>query len=118
MPYPERIFEALASPARREILQLLKDGERSAGDIAAQFDMTAPSVSRHLALLRAAELIVERRAGNRIYYRLESERLALVLGDFLSSVCPTQVVQRRRRRSSAATPENAASAATSKGESS
>ena len=116
MPYPERVFEALASPARREILQLLKDGERSAGDIAAQFDMTAPSVSRHLALLRSAELIAERRAGNRIYYRLESERLALVVGDFLSSVCPTQAVQRRRRRSTASAPDSTGSATTTKGE--
>jgi len=108
MTHPERVFEALASPARREILRLLKDGEMSAGDIAGRFDMAAPSVSRHLSLLKAADLIVERRAGNRIYYRLESERLALVLGDFLSAVCPTQVVQRRRRASADTAPEKEA----------
>jgi DNA-binding transcriptional ArsR family regulator len=92
-----RVFEALSSPVRREILRMLKDGEISAGELAGHFDMTGPSVSRHLAILKAADLIAERRAGNRIYYRLEAELLALVVGDFLSSVCPTQVAARWRR---------------------
>jgi len=94
--HTERIFKALASPVRREILQYLKAGELAAGDIAARFDMAAPSVSRHLAILRAADLITERRDGNRILYRLEAEALALALNDFLSAVCPTQVLSRRR----------------------
>jgi DNA-binding transcriptional ArsR family regulator len=97
MAQAERVFEALASPTRREILRLLKDGELAAGDIAGHFDMAAPSVSRHLSVLKAADLIVERRAGNRIFYRLQAERLAHVVGDFLSTVCPTQAAGRQRR---------------------
>jgi DNA-binding transcriptional ArsR family regulator len=91
-----RVFRALADPTRRQILQELKAGERSAGDIASRFTISAPAISRHLALLEGADLVSERREGNRILYRLEPDRLASVLGDFLSAVCPTQIAQRRR----------------------
>src|SRR5579864_6234822 len=94
------IFKALADHTRRRILHDLKDGELTAGDIASRFPMSAPSVSRHLAVLRAAELVTERRDGNRIWYRLEEERLAACLGSFLSTVCPVDVVARRRRQRS------------------
>jgi|SRR5579859_7933140 len=92
-----RIFKALADPTRRQILQELKAGERSAGEIASWFEMSAPSVSRHLAILKAADLIAERRVANRILYRLMPEALASVLGDYLSAVCPTQLRWRRRK---------------------
>ncbi|MDQ6884198.1 MAG: metalloregulator ArsR/SmtB family transcription factor [Candidatus Dormibacteraeota bacterium] len=91
------IFRALADPTRREILQALRPGELAAGEIAGRFAMSAPSVSRHLSILKAAELISERRAGNRIIYRLEDDRLALTVGNFLSTICPTQIVMRTRR---------------------
>jgi DNA-binding transcriptional ArsR family regulator len=96
-----RVFRALADPTRRQILQELKAGELSAGAIAARFEISAPSISRHLAILKSADLVTERRLGTRILYRLEPERLALCLNDFLSGVCPTQIQQRRniaRRR--------------------
>lgn len=92
------IFKALADPTRREILHELKAGESSAGDIAAQFDMAAPSVSRHLSILLSAGLIRQRREGNRIFYAIQGERLANALNEFLSAVCPTQVLKRKRRR--------------------
>jgi DNA-binding transcriptional ArsR family regulator len=92
------VFKALADPTRRDILELLRGGELSAGELAARFDMAAPSVSRHLAILRGAGLVADRRQGNRIYYALAEERLAHVVGSFLSAVCPTQIVRRRRRR--------------------
>jgi DNA-binding transcriptional ArsR family regulator len=91
------VFKALADPTRRQILQDLSEGERSAGDIGAHFSISAPSISRHLSVLRAAGLVVERREANRIYYSLVEERLALCVGGFLSAVCPEQVVLRRRR---------------------
>jgi DNA-binding transcriptional ArsR family regulator len=90
------VFKALADHTRRRILHDLKDGELTAGEIASRFPMSAPSVSRHLSVLRAAELVSERRDGNRIWYRLEEERLAACLGAFLSTVCPVDVVVRRR----------------------
>ena len=95
------VFEALAHPTRRQILQDLKDGELAAGEIAARFQATGPTISRHLRVLRSAGLISERRAANRILYSLVSGRLALTVGDFLSAVCPEQIVVRevRKRRS-------------------
>ncbi|MCA8915801.1 MAG: winged helix-turn-helix transcriptional regulator [Planctomycetes bacterium] len=92
------IFRALADPTRREILQELKAGELPAGDISARFDMAAPSVSRHLSILLNAGLVAQRREGNRLYYSVQAERLATALNDFLSAVCPTQLVQRKRRK--------------------
>jgi DNA-binding transcriptional ArsR family regulator len=98
MAEDETIFKALADPTRRQVLQDLRDGELTAGEIAARFTITGPSISRHLGLLKAAGLVRERREANRIYYSLVEERLALCLGDFLSAVCPEQIVMRRRRQ--------------------
>jgi DNA-binding transcriptional ArsR family regulator len=91
------VFRALADPTRRQILQDLRDGELAAGEIASRFAMSGPSVSRHLAVLKTAGLVRDRRDGNRILYALEQDRLALIVGGFLSALCPTQVVLRRRR---------------------
>lgn len=88
------IFTALAHPTRRQILQDLKPGERTAGEIASAFSASAPTISRHLSVLRHAGLVTERRDGNRILYALAGERLALSVGDFLSTVCPEQIVLR------------------------
>jgi DNA-binding transcriptional ArsR family regulator len=60
------IFEALAHPTRRQILQDLKGGELAAGEIAAKFSASGPTISRHLGVLRNAGLVSERRDGNRI----------------------------------------------------
>jgi len=92
-----RVFRALADPTRRQILQDLRDRELPVGAIVDRFKISAPAISRHLAILSAADLVSERREGNRIYYRLEADELARHVGDFLSAVCPTQVVLRRRR---------------------
>lgn len=91
-------FRALADPTRRQILQELKGGELSAGQITALFPISGPSISRHLSILKSADLVSERRDGNRIFYKLNSEQIASALGDFLSAVCPTQIAYRRRRR--------------------
>ncbi|BEP15679.1 hypothetical protein acdb102_39900 [Acidothermaceae bacterium B102] len=94
------VFKALADPTRRQILQELQSGELNAGEIAALFPISGPSVSRHLAVLRQAGLVTERREANRIYYALVPERLALAVGGFLSAVCPQQMVMRARRKPS------------------
>ncbi|MFF0547070.1 helix-turn-helix domain-containing protein [Nocardia thailandica] len=72
-------------------------GECSAGEIAARFPISGPSISRHLGVLKAAGLVRERRVANRVYYSLVEERLALSVGRFLSAICPEQVVIRQRR---------------------
>jgi DNA-binding transcriptional ArsR family regulator len=91
------VFKALADPTRRQILEDLRLGELTAGDITARFKISAPSISRHLGLLKSAGLVTERREANRIYYSLVEERLAVCLGGFLSAVCPEQIVLRRKR---------------------
>lgn len=65
-------FKALSDPVRREILQLLKQGRMSAGDIASHFDMTQATVSYHLRTLKKAELIYETKEKNFIYYSLNT----------------------------------------------
>ncbi|RFA15501.1 transcriptional regulator [Subtercola boreus] len=111
------IFSALAHPTRRQILQDLRDGELAAGDIAARFQASGPTISRHLSVLKAAGLVTERRDSNRILYSLVGERLALSVGDFLSSVCPEQIVLRSIRKptkkATVASTNTAANAATS-----
>jgi DNA-binding transcriptional ArsR family regulator len=92
------VFRALADPTRRQILADLREGELAAGDIAARFPISGPSVSRHLSVLKAAGLVTERRDANRIYYSLVGDRLATCVGGFLSAVCPEQVVLRHGRR--------------------
>jgi DNA-binding transcriptional ArsR family regulator len=91
-----RVFRALADPTRRQILQELKASELAAGEITARFSISGPSISRHLSILKSADLVSERREGNRILYRLEPDRIASAMGDFLSTVCPTQMLHRRR----------------------
>ena len=69
------VFRALADPTRRQILSDLRGGELSAGEIAARFPISGPSISRHLSILRAAGLVTERRDANRILYSLVPEQL-------------------------------------------
>ena len=66
---------ARAGPRRREILELVRDRELSAGEIAAHFDVTRPAVSQHLTVLRESGLVVERRDGTRRLYRADSAGL-------------------------------------------
>ena len=66
----EDFFQALSSPYRREIIRLLKWDSRTAGEIAAHFDISQPSVSRHLDILRQAEIVTAERRGNQIIYSL------------------------------------------------
>src|ERR1700687_846370 len=91
------VFKALADPTRRQILEDLKPGELTAGEIVSRFRISAPSISRHLSILRNAGLVEERKDGNRVFYCLVEERLALCVGGFLSSVCPDQIVMRHNR---------------------
>ena len=77
-------FKALSDPARRDILEMLKNKPLSAGEIAKQFDMTQATVSYHLKVLKKADLIRENRKKNFIYYELNLtvlEKLMMWLSD-------------------------------------
>lgn len=75
----QNTMRALADPIRREILNLLKAGRMTAGDIVAHFDVTGAAVSRHLAVLREADLIRDTREGKYIYYELNASVLEEIL---------------------------------------
>lgn len=66
------VFKALADPTRRQILRLLSEGERTAGQLAEQFRITAPSMSHHFSVLKSADLVRARREGQQIYYALDT----------------------------------------------
>ena len=96
------VLRALEDPTRRQILQYLKTGELAAGQIVHRLPISGPCVSRHLAILKSAGLVNERRAGNRVLYRLDADRLAFTVTDFISAVCPAQISLRRRGRARSA----------------
>ena len=73
------IFKALKDPTRREILRLLGRGERTAGELAEQFDMSKPSMSHHFTVLKDAGLLTSRRDGTTIYYTLNTTVLQDVM---------------------------------------
>lgn len=76
----QETFKALSDPTRRAILDLLKSGAQTAGDIGAHFDMTAATVSHHLAVLKAAGLVSDERRGKFIYYELNVSVLDEIVG--------------------------------------
>jgi DNA-binding transcriptional ArsR family regulator len=72
----DAVFEALADPTRRRILELVATGERTAGELAAEFATSRPAVSRHLRVLRDAGLVTWRGEAQRRLYRLDAAPLA------------------------------------------
>src|SRR5213080_4154167 len=79
MPYAllvQSTIQALAEPRRRQILELVRERELSAGEIASQFEVTRPAISQHLGVLKEAGLVDERRNGTRRLYRARPQGLA------------------------------------------
>lgn len=80
------VFKALADPTRRRILRLLQGGEMTAGQLAERFDISAPSMSHHFGVLKQADLVTSRRAGQQVIYTLNTtvfqEVLAAMVGLF------------------------------------
>lgn len=68
----EATFKALADPTRRRILELLRHGEMSAGELCARFDATGATISHHLSVLKAAGLVSDEKRGKYIYYSLDT----------------------------------------------
>ena len=75
----QETMRALADPTRREILNLLKGGRLSAGEITEHFPMTAAAVSRHLSVLKEADLIRDKREGKFIFYELNASVLEEIM---------------------------------------
>jgi ArsR family transcriptional regulator len=68
----QEVLEAISDPNRRKILDLLKDGEKTAGELTAHLGITGASVSHHLNKLKAADLVIQRRQGQFIYYSIHT----------------------------------------------
>ncbi len=75
----QKTMKALSDPTRREILSALKEGSLSAGEISDRFPMSGAAVSRHLSVLKEADLIRDRREGKYIYYELNASVLEEIL---------------------------------------
>lgn len=76
-------FKALSDPTRRKILRLLREKDMSAGEIAEQFEMSKPSISHHLNMLKQAKLILDERQGQHIIYSLNTSVVQEMVGWFL-----------------------------------
>ena len=82
----DRVYAALASPPRRQAIAFLAQTALSTTDLAARFGMSAPAVSRHLAVLQRAGLVSAERQGQRVLYRLERDALLDALAALASAV--------------------------------
>ena len=71
----QQTLKALADPTRREILNLVKGGKKSAGEICEHFDISAAAISRHLSVLKDADLVYDTREGKYIYYEINTSVL-------------------------------------------
>jgi len=87
----EKLFEALASTPRRKILAYLSEVDLTAGEIAARFDMTKPSISKHLQILENAGLVRGEKRGQFVHYSLVRENLVNTLNGFIQHVCPVSI---------------------------
>ena len=84
----DKIFEALASGPRRQILAYLSEAELSTSQLAERFSMSAPAVSRHLPILENAGLVSSERQGQFVMYRLNGDNLVNNLTGFAFELCP------------------------------
>jgi len=80
------VFKALGHPDRRQLLSLLREGPRHAGDLAQEFDASWPTMSRHLSVLKEAGLVTAERQGNSILYRINTSVLEDAAGALLSLI--------------------------------
>lgn len=84
----EKVFEALSSSVRRKILAYLSATSMTAGEIADRFNITKPSLSKHLSILENAGLIKGKKKGQFIHYSLVRDNLVNTLNNFVQEVCP------------------------------
>jgi ArsR family transcriptional regulator, arsenate/arsenite/antimonite-responsive transcriptional repressor len=94
----DHVFEALASTVRRKILAYLSSTDLTAGEIAERFNISKPSISKHLSILENAGLVASERRGQFIHYRLVRDSLVNTLNGYVQEVCP---VSRPLKRESA-----------------
>ena len=89
-----KVFKALADGTRQEILQLLEDQQYTVGEIVAKFDLSQPTISRHLSVLKEADLVIDQRRGQNVIYRLNESSLADSMRQFFGQFRSCQEVLR------------------------
>ena len=94
----DKIFEALASTPRRQILAYLSEAELTTSDLAERFSMSAPTISRHLSILENAGLVNSERRGQYVMYRLNRENLVNTLSSYAFELCPVARPLKRESR--------------------
>ena len=95
---PTAVFRALADETRRHILDFLRAGPRTSGEIADQFQSSWPTISRHLAVLRAGGLVVTERKGQAIYYELNTSVFQDLIQHLVACMKPSRRTAPVRRR--------------------
>lgn len=104
----DRVFEALASAPRRQILAYLDGGELTAGDIAERFEFSKPALSKHLRLLEEAGLVAREKRGQFVYFSLVRERLVTTVHAWALELCPVgRPLKRESRKRVASAPSGA-----------
>jgi len=103
----DKIFEALASRPRREILAYLSAAELSTKELAERFQMSAPTISRHLSVLENADLVSSSRQGQFVLYKINRDNLVNNLTGFAFELCPVGGPLKRESRKIAATKKKA-----------
>jgi DNA-binding transcriptional ArsR family regulator len=94
----DKVFEALASAPRRRILAYLSEAELSTSELAQRFEMSAPSMSRHLSVLENAGLVTSERRGQFVLYKLNRDSLVNSLTGYAFEVCPVGRPLKRESR--------------------
>ncbi len=89
-----KVFKALADQTRQEILQLLEHQQYAVGEIVAKFDLSQPTISRHLSVLKEADLVIDQRRGQNVIYRLNDPALAASMRQFFGQFRSCQEVLR------------------------
>jgi DNA-binding transcriptional ArsR family regulator len=89
-----KVFKALSDGTRQEILRLLEDQQRTVGEIVGNFNLSQPTISRHLSVLKEAELVVDQRQGQNVIYRLNDSALSTSMQEFFGQFRSCQVVMR------------------------
>ncbi len=97
----EKVFEALSSTTRRKILAYLSASGMTAGEIAKRFDISKPSLSKHLSILENAGLIAGEKKGQFIHYSLVENNLVNTLNGFLQEICPVSRPLRKESKAKA-----------------
>ncbi len=89
-----KVFKALSDGTRQEILRLLEGRQRTVGEIVGNFNLSQPTISRHLSVLKEADLVLDQRQGQNVIYRLNDNALSTSMQEFFGQFHSCQEVMR------------------------